>query len=478
MIRRNKRRILTSLSALVALFTLLLPQLAQAAEHVAEAGHEGGHGTGFATYMVLPFAGMLLSIAILPLVIPHWWESNRNRAIVAALFGVPMATYLLVSGNQHPLLHSMLEYADFIILLGSLFVISGGIFMRGDIRATPRNNLLFLIVGSVLASAIGTTGAAMLLIRPMLRTNSERKNTAHIPIFFIFTVANMGGLLTPLGDPPLFLGFLRGVPFTWTFLLILPWLMGLGIVLSIFFIIDWRAYKKESPEDIKFDDSNIQPIRLDGALNFLFLGGVILSVLLLPGVVAQDGSLAIPWREMGMVLMAVLSYFVGPKAPREANEFSFEAINEVAILFVAIFITMVPALHILQVRGPELPLHHAAHYFWATGLLSSFLDNAPTYLTFTSVASGFLHSNPMDLRTLIAAAPNGDHPSGKIILEAISVGAVFMGANTYIGNGPNFMVKAISDGMGVKTPSFFGYMLWSGAILMPTFGLITLVFFM
>lgn len=473
MANTSRAKIRFTLTGLAALVVLLLPGLAQAAEHAEEAEHN----TSMPTYLVLPFAGLLLCIAILPLVIPHWWEHNRNRAIISALFGIPMAAYLLMTHSEHALLHSMLEYADFIILLGSLFVISGGIFLRGDIRATPRNNLLFLILGSVLASIIGTTGAAMLLIRPMLRTNSERKNTTHIPIFFIFAVANMGGLLTPLGDPPLFLGFLRGVPFTWTFGLILPWLMGLGIVLTIFYIIDLRAYKKETPEAIKFDDSNVQPIRLDGSLNFLFLVGVILAVLALPGAVATDGSLAIPWRELAMVLMAVLSYYLGPKKPRNANEFNFEAINEVAILFVAIFITMVPALHILQVRGPEMPLHAAWHYFVATGLLSSFLDNAPTYLTFTSVASGALGTNAMHLKTLIDAAGQGGGPSGQLILEAISVGAVFMGANTYIGNGPNFMVKAISDGMGVKTPSFFGYMLWSGAILVPTYVLVAVVFF-
>lgn len=459
---------------LIGLATSLLPQLAMAAEHAGE--HGAGHSAAPNTLLVIPFAALLLSIAILPLVIPHWWEHNRNRAIVAAIFGTPMAIFLVVS-DWHALLHSMLEYADFIILLGSLFVISGGIFVRGDIRATPRNNLLFLILGSILASAIGTTGAAMLLIRPLLRTNAERKNTGHIPIFFIFAVANMGGLLTPLGDPPLFLGFLRGVPFTWTFRLVIPWAIGLGIVLTIFFLLDLRAYKRETPEAIKFDDTNIKPIRLDGAINFLFLAGVVLSVLLVPGVMTEEGHLALPWREVAMVMMAVLSYYVGPKQPRTANSFNFEAINEVAILFVAIFITMVPALQILQARGPELPLHAAWHYFWATGLLSSFLDNAPTYLTFTSVASGYMGTNPMDLKTLIAAVAQGEHPSGELILEAISVGAVFMGANTYIGNGPNFMVKAISDGMGVKTPSFFGYMMWSGLILMPVFLLITFILF-
>ncbi len=472
-----------ALAALAAAL-LLLPGVAWASEHAPAAAHAATEVAGAAhgaeelsIYLVLPFAALLLCIAILPLVVPHWWEHNRNKGIVSALFGIPMGIYLIAT-NGHALLHSMFEYMDFIILLGSLFVISGGIFVRGDIRATPRNNLLFLILGSLLASLIGTTGAAMLLIRPVLRTNSERKNTAHIPIFFIFTVANMGGLLTPLGDPPLFLGFLRGVPFTWTFKLVVPWLVGLGIVLTIFYLIDLRAYKRESPEAIAFDTSNITPVSLSGGINFLFLAGVVLSVLLLPGIVAADGSIGIPWRELSMVLMAALSLFVGPKEPRSDNQFSFEAINEVAILFVAIFIAMVPALLILEARGPDLPLSHPWHFFWATGLLSSFLDNAPTYLTFTSVASGYVGTDAMNLHTLITAAAHGSHPSGESILEAISVGAVFMGANTYIGNGPNFMVKAISDGSGLKTPSFFGYMLWSGMILIPVFILITLLFFL
>ncbi len=467
--RPTTPRALRALTSLAALAALLWPRAALAA---------GGHdpAQALSPLLILPFAGLLLTIAILPLLAPHWWESNRNKGMVAALFAVPMGVYLLAT-NWHALLHSLLEYTDFIILLGSLFVISGGIFLRGDIRATPRNNLLFLVLGSVLASFIGTTGAAMLLIRPMLRTNHERKNTRHIPIFFIFTVANMGGMLTPLGDPPLFLGFLRGVPFSWTFHLWAEWALGLAIVLAIFFVFDWRAYRRESPEVIRYDNTHVEPVRLSGAINFLLLGGVVLSVLLLPGVMNADGSLALPWREVAMVGLALASYYLGPKQPRADNKFSFHAINEVALLFAGIFVAMVPALLILQARGPDLPLNQPWHFFWATGLLSSFLDNAPTYLTFTAVASGYLGTDAMNLQTLIATAAQDGKPSGQAILAAISVGAVFMGANTYIGNGPNFMVKAISDEMGVRTPSFFGYMLWSGAILLPVFILVTLLFF-
>ncbi|MFH1812380.1 MAG: sodium:proton antiporter [Pseudomonadota bacterium] len=462
-------RPLHALSLLACAMVTLWPGSALASE-----GHAGAH---MSPLLVLPFAGLLLCIAVLPLVIPHWWEHNRNKGIVAALFGVPMAIYLLTT-NWHALVHSLFEYMDFIILLGSLFVISGGIFLKGDIKATPRNNLLFLSLGSVLASFIGTTGAAMLLIRPLLRTNSERKNTRHIPIFFIFTVANMGGMLTPLGDPPLFLGFLRGVPFAWTFKLWLEWAVGLLIVLTIFFVIDSRAYKKENPEDIRYDATHVVPLRVSGAVNFLLLGGVILCVLFLPGILrAPDNHIGIPLRELGMVGLGLLSYFAGPKKPRADNQFSFHAITEVAVLFVGIFVAMVPALLILEAKGPDLPLHRPWHFFWATGMLSSFLDNAPTYLTFTSVASGYLGTDAMNLHTLIAFPGSEGKPSGEDILAAISVGAVFMGANTYIGNGPNFMVKAISDEVGLKTPSFFGYMAWSGAILIPTFVLITFLFF-
>jgi Na+/H+ antiporter NhaD/arsenite permease-like protein len=447
---------------------LLLPRNALAVE---------SHGAAEALplYLIVPFAGLLLMIAVLPLVVPHWWEPNRNKGIVAAIFGLPMAVYMMLE-NYHAVFHTALEYAAFIILLGALFVISSGIFLRGDIRATPRNNFLFLAIGSLLASFIGTTGAAMLLIRPVLTTNQERKNTRHIPIFFIFCVANMGGMLTPLGDPPLFLGYLRGVPFFWTMNLWKEWLFGLAVVLALFYVIDLRAYRRERPSDVTFDDTHIVPLSLSGSANFLLLGGILLSVLLVPGAIRADG-IGMPWRELAMISLAAISYFLGPKQPRIDNKFTFHPINEVAVLFAGIFAAMIPALLILEQRGPDLPLHEPWHFFWTTGVLSSFLDNAPTYLTFTSVASGYLGTSATDLTTLIAQGAADAKPSGEMILRAISVGAVFMGANTYIGNGPNFMVKAISDEAGLKTPSFFGYMMWSGLILIPLFILVTLIFF-
>ncbi|MBN2358458.1 MAG: sodium:proton antiporter [Deltaproteobacteria bacterium] len=434
-----------------------------------------GLGAQLSPLWVLPFAGLLMAIALLPLLVPHFWERNRNKALVAAVFALPIAV-LLLRALPAALLHTAAEYGAFIILLGSLFVISGGICLHGDIRATPRNNTLFLAVGSLLANLIGTTGAAMLLIRPLLRTNSERQRTRHLPVFFIFSVANIGGLLTPLGDPPLFLGYLRGVPFFWTLRLLPIWLVSVASVLAIFYLVDRRAYRSESPEQLALDDTRIEPLRLTGAVNFVLLIGIVAAVLWLPGALRPTGY-GLPWREAAMVALAAISYLVMPRQPRRDNRFSFGPIIEVAALFAGIFVTMVPALVILGARGGELPLREPWHYFWLTGVLSSFLDNAPTYLTFASMGCGYLGADAENLGSLLGVAAAAGRPAGEQLLAAISTGAVFMGANTYIGNGPNFMVKAISEDAGVKMPSFFGYMTWSGAILMPTFALVTVIFF-
>ncbi len=403
-------------------------------------------------WTALPFVGLLLSIAILPLAVSHFWESNRNKGVIALLLSVPILFWL---GRHEPqaISHTLIEYASFICLLGSLFVVSGGIALTGDLRGQPKINTLFLAVGAVLANLIGTTGASMVLIRPYLKTNSERKKTAHLPVFFIFVVSNCGGLLTPLGDPPLFLGYLRGVPFFWTLKLFPIWLLMIGLLLLIFYLWDRRAYRHEATRDIHEDRIHIEPLRLTGFRNFLFLGGILYAVFL-----------ATPWREILMVHMALLSLFLGGKEPRRHNRFSWEPIIEVAILFAGIFITMVPALMILSERAPAFGVREPWHFFWLTGSLSSFLDNAPTYLTFLSLGQG-LHL-PADL----VGVPTK-------ILEAISVGAVLMGANSYIGNGPNFMVKAIADRAGFKTPSFFGYMAYAGAILVPLYLIVTLLFF-
>jgi Na+/H+ antiporter NhaD/arsenite permease-like protein len=425
--------------------------------------HAASLGQSLPLLAIAPFVAMLLAIAILPLVCPHWWDPLRRKALVVALLSLPIAVVLVLRG-PHELGRALHEYGSFVCLLGSLFVISGGIVLTGDLRATPLVNTSFLLIGAVGANLIGTTGASMLLIRPLLKTNSERHHTIHIPIFFIFLVSNIGGCLTPLGDPPLFLGFLRGVPFTWTLGLWPEWLTAIGALLLTFYWIDTVQYRREIRTTEILDRIHIEPVRIRGAANFAGLLGVLALVLWVPT----------PWRELGMVALAVAAYFATPRNFREANRFTFYPIQEVAILFLGIFVTMVPALLILEARGSELGIARPWQFFWATGGLSSFLDNAPTYLTFTSLAMG-LHGLSEaaggSLRGLV------DHPEGAAVLRAISIGAVFMGANTYIGNGPNFMVKSICEERGVRMPSFFGYMLWSLAILVPLFVLITLIFF-
>ncbi len=458
------------------------------AAHLAGHGEEGGHGDegGHHSNWIPPiwsvtaFVLMLLSIAVIPLVKPHWWEHNKNRAIVSAILGVPMAIYV-VANDWVALFHSFHEYEQFIILLLSLFVISGGIWLSGDVRATPRNNAIFIAIGSILASFIGTTGAAMLLIRPLINTNSERKYVTHTVIFFIFMVANIGGSLTPLGDPPLFLGYLKGVPFTWTFGLWKFWLPTLAWLLILYFILDTYLYnKKESDESKKWDDTDIKPLRLKGWHNFFFLFGVVLSIYFYPQMkeaiikmgVSDHAAEYVPVREAIMLLMAFLSWKTTNMEFRKAQNFTWEPIVEVAILFAAIFVTMIPALIILKHWGPTSPIKDPWHFFWITGSLSSFLDNAPTYLVFQSLGEG--------QGVKAGEAFVGLFSGGKvkeITLVAISVGAVFMGANTYIGNAPNFMVKSIAEENRVKMPSFFGYMAWSFGILIPTFIIITLIAF-
>ncbi|MCA9672645.1 MAG: sodium:proton antiporter [Myxococcales bacterium] len=423
-------------------------------------GHGGKKHIGHTLPMwsVLPFAALLLCIALLPVLAEHWWESNRNKGIVALLLGLPVAIYLWPQDN-HAVLHALHEYVAFIALLGALYIISGGLLLRGDIKATPGINATFLGTGAVLANFIGTTGAAMLLIRPLLRTNSQRKHTRHIPIFFIFIVANMGGMLTPLGDPPLFLGFLRGVPFFWTLKLLPIWGTAVGLCLIVFYFWDRRAYAREAAEDLVLDSTQQQPLSLVGKANILLLLGVIASVLV-PSMLGVSDIV----REVGMVLMAVISLVITPKALRKENNFTFHPIVEVAALFIGIFLAMAPATAILQARGAELGMTKVWQFFWATGLLSSFLDNAPTYVSFLSLAQG------IGLRGDVVGVPTR-------MLEAISAGSVLMGANSYIGNGPNFMVKAIADEAKIKMPNFFGYMLMAALVLWPIFGVITVVFF-
>ncbi len=478
-------------------------------------------------WSIVPFAGLLLCIAVLPLVREHWWEHNKNKAIVATAFGLPPFVYFLYA-DYHVLIHTGLEYGQFIVLILSLFVVSGGIFISGDIRATPKVNTLFLIVGAVLANLVGTTGAAMLLIRPMLRTNSQRKNTRHIPVFFIFLVANIGGSLLPIGDPPLFLGFLKGVPFFWTLKLILPWLMTVGLVSAIFYVFDSIAYAGEKKEALEADQGDISPLKLHGRKNIPLLLAIVVAVGSVKSVhlPAHHWYEYVPWREIIMLLVVAISLTVTPMPgktierksqlmrlkmmiggvflvaiayssthaanwlqfawpplvftalaypslrkidrtcdPRTENKFTFFAVSEVAVLFAGIFAAMIPALLILQARGGDLPVREAWHFFMVTGSLSAFLDNAPTYLTFLSLAQG-QHYTGAD--AIVGVAP--------AVLQGISLGAVFMGAMSYIGNAPNFMVKSITEETGLKMPSFGGYFMWAVLILLPVFALVNVVF--
>jgi Na+/H+ antiporter NhaD/arsenite permease-like protein len=455
----------------------------------------GGHAAAAEVpyYMVVPFVLMLLSIAVFPLVREHWWEKNRNKLIVSGVLGVPMLGYLLyrafTEGDdaKHFFLgrieHAVIfDYVPFIILLGSLFVISGGIMLKGDLRATPKVNTIFLAIGAVLASFIGTTGAAMLLIRPVLATNSQRKHVVHTVIFFIFIVANIGGCLTPLGDPPLFLGYLRGVPFTWTFGLVVEWALMVAVLLVVYFIWDTVAYRRESKEDLAADDAQTEPVSLQGGLNFAWLAGIVASVAFINSnyvpIIGENHWFGF-LREAAMITMVVLSVVTTRKGLRKENKFTMHPIMEVAFLFIGIFITMIPALILLEAHGKDLGLTQDWHFFWATGALSSFLDNAPTYVTFFTTATGM----NLDQAAALAGqpAPDGMLWVGQNLINhktlvAISLGAVFMGANTYIGNGPNFMVKAVAEESGVKMPSFFGYMMYSMLILIPLFVLVTLIF--
>ena len=403
-------------------------------------------------YSVLPFVAMLLAIAFLPLTLPHWWEPNRNKLVVAAGLGLPVLL-LYLAREPRALVHMAGDYVSFIVLLTGLYVIAGGILLRGDLEATPAVNSAFLGTGAALASLIGTTGASMLVIRALLQTNRERAHVTHTVVFFIFLVSNIGGMLTPLGDPPLFLGYLAGVPFTWTLRLWRPWLTMTLVLLATYFVWDTIQHRRESRAALRRDHTRIEPLRIHGGLNGLWLAGVVAAVALLHA----------PVREVAILGLAAVSLWQTPREIRRANQFTAYPMVEVAALFFGIFLTMIPALELLHLRGAELGVREPWQFFWVAGGLSSFLDNAPTYLTFLALAQG------LGLAGDVVGVPHS-------ILAAISLGAVAMGANSYIGNAPNFMVKAIAEAAGVRMPSFLGYMVYSGAVLLPLFGLVTLLF--
>ncbi|MFO0970215.1 MAG: sodium:proton antiporter [Gemmataceae bacterium] len=433
-------------------------------------------------WSVIPFVLLLLCIAVFPLVNEHFWHNDRNKAIIIAVLAAPVVLYLgylqLTTGapTLQPLAHELGKYASFIIMLGSLYTVAGGIVVRGDFKATPRTNATLLGLGALLANVIGTTGASVLLIRPLLRINAARTHKVHLPVFFIFLVGNLGGCLTPLGDPPLFMGYLNGVPFPWTFQLWPHFLVVNGLVLAVFVVWDARALRREATAAVATGESGAaapQPFRLDGMINLLFLTGIMLAV-----VVEADwlpAGLDKLWGPCGsealMLAMALLSLWLTPGSLREDNGFTWAPITEVAILFAGIFVTMVPALDLLEVHGRELGLTAPWQFFWVTGILSAGLDNAPTYLAFATMAAG---SN--DFSLLVDNRAPG--LNGPVVLQAISCGAVFMGALTYIGNGPNFMIKAITEKAGYKPPSFFGYTAYAFAILAPVNLLVTVLFFL
>jgi len=478
---------------------VVLPQCALAAAPVIESsdvpapGLAPGLGLGPAPGLVwiLPFLVLLLGIAVLPLLkrTAPWWDRNRNKLVFSlVLSAITCLYYLFRSHGFHAepglpsvgklLHHAVLDdYIPFIILLFSLYTISGGISVRGDIPAHPLTNTALLAVGTVGASFVGTTGMAMLLIRPLLQINSERRHVRHTVIFFIFLVCNIGGLLLPIGDPPLFLGYLRGVPFLWTLHLAPQWAVCGGILLVVYCVWDTIAYRTEGKAVIALDELIRVPLRLHGKRNLVLLLGVILAVAaLVPGKEFPGTSWIVPnlyLREIAQLAMAALSLWITPKEVRAYNQFNFHAIAEVACLFIGIFITMQTPIEFLQIRGPELGLTTPAHFFWASGILSSFLDNAPTYVVYFETAGALSPSHSVLMHNVVTAT--GSIPVA--LLAAISCGAVFMGANTYIGNGPNFMVKSIAERSGVKMPSFFGYMLYSVGILVPLFLLVTVLFF-
>jgi Na+/H+ antiporter NhaD/arsenite permease-like protein len=440
------------------------------------------HALELPVWTVLPFVALLLSIAILPLVLPHFWESNRNKGLVAALLALPVALYLVAVHGEagvHELIEKGKEYASFIVLLASLFVVTGGIYVRGSLAGTPLVNTVVLGLGALIASWIGTTGASVLLIRPLLRANASRARKAHIVVFFIFVVSNCGGLLTPLGDPPLFLGFLKGVPFDWTFRLWPGWLLVNGALLAIFNVWDQIVLAREERERPGAQLEEVmqhEPLGIEGAANFGFLAAIV-AVIYAAG--SGAGNAGEPWpfgvQEGLMVAVTLLAYATTPGTIRARNAFGFGPIIEVAVLFAGIFVTMAPALLLLNANAKQFGVSEPWHFFWATGVLSSFLDNAPTYLTFAATACG-LDGVALEGRYLATYLALG--PKAAETLAAISVGAVFMGANTYIGNGPNFMVKAIAEENGVRMPSFFGYMAYSGGVLVPLFVVATFVFFL
>ena len=469
--------------------------LAFAADDAHGEHHGGVSGEKLPIWSIIPFVGILLSIAILPVV----WDSHflhhhggKMSAAWALVFAIP---YLIAFRGDafYDILHIyLIDYIPFIMLLWGLFTVAGGVLVRGTLRGTPMVNTLLLLIGTAIASWVGTTGASMLLIRPLIRANAYRKNKVHLIVFFIFLVSNIGGSLTPLGDPPLFLGFLHGVPFFWTTTALFPHMLFISVILIvIFFALDTFMFKREGGE-VPDDGSTSKPIRVEGLFNLIFLAGIVVAVLMSGTLKLGEVNIFgvhVAWqnilRDVTIAVMGFLSLRFTPFSGklRQDNEFSWAPIEEVAKVFAGIFMTIIPALAILKagengaLGALNRMMQEPWHYFWVTGVLSSFLDNAPTYLTFFNTALGKLHlTEDLVPQILTGQLVGAQHLEFVKLLTAISVGAVFMGANTYIGNAPNFMVKAIAEDSDIPMPSFFGYMLWSVVILVPLFVIVTFVF--
>ena len=451
--------------------------------------HTENIGASLSLVYVIPFACMLLCIAIFPLVAGEFWEKNKQWFVIlwSLLFLIPFAIKYGMSAMSENLLETIVgDYLTFIVLLFGLFCVAGNITLEGDLVGSPKVNAILLLIGTLLSSWIGTTGASMVMIRPLIRANKWRSRKVHIMVFFIFLVSNIGGCLTPVGDPPLLMGFMRGVGFFWSLRLVRMLLVNVVLLMAVFLILDVRAYKKDLADGLKPEQSDEQaPLRLAGGHNIIFLIAIVGAVILsgvLPGVFENAGlpagihiygevTLGFPAIiECVIILLAAfLSFKTTKKQVRINNHFTWGAIEEVAVLFIGIFITMIPALLILKARGSELGLNTPWQMFWGTGALSSFLDNTPTYLVFMTTA-GTLGATSGVATTVGTISVQ--------MLEAISCGAVFMGANTYIGNAPNFMVRSIAEENGIKMPSFFGYMGWSLSCLIPVFLIDMLIFFL
>lgn len=425
-------------------------------------------------WALIPFVLMLLSIAVIPLLAKQWWERNINKLLVSAILSVPAILYLINNNLQEELKHQILfDYIPFIILLGALFIVTGGILIQGQIQARPRNNTIILAIGYILASFIGTTGASMLLIHPLLYINKHRENKTHTILFFIALVANCGGILSPLGDPPLFLLFLRGVEFTWFLKLLPEWAFIGAVLLAVYYFTDRRYYyNEEKTEMIMADFREKGIISIRGSINMVYLLCIILTVLFINSShIPQMGELNAPihiqfLREITLNAIALLSLITTRKSIRKNNHFTWSPIIEVAYLFIGIFITMTPALLFLSANAQKAGITQPWQFFYSSGLLSAFLDNSPTALAFHTVAQNI----PTTTEVIVAGVD-------ELILKAIAMGAVFFGAMTYIGNGPNFMIKAIAEQEGVKMPSFFGYIIsFSLKILLPVYILTQIIF--